>query len=96
MFKLLEKFEQYEMGIININELKDAIKAYNMSTDNRTAFLSKMFELIIKQGVIKMSNFEKFLETLQGVLIGLLGASVLYFLLHIVAYLTNRPQILGL
>ena len=43
-----------------------------------------------------MSNFEKFLETLQGVLIGLLGASVLYFVLHIVAYLTNRPQILGL
>ena len=48
MFKLLEKFEQYEMGIININELKDAIKAYNMATDNSTAFLSKMFELIIK------------------------------------------------
>jgi hypothetical protein len=26
----------------------------------------------------------------------LLGATVLYFVLHLVAYLTNRPQILGL
>ena len=44
MFKLLEeKFDQYEMGMIHKHELEDAIKAYNMATDNSTALLVEFF-----------------------------------------------------
>jgi hypothetical protein len=51
MFKLLENFKHFEMGMIHKYELEDAIKAYNMATDNSTALLVELFgevKLIIR------------------------------------------------
>ena len=47
MYKLLEKFKHFEMGMIHKHELEDAIKAYNMATDNSTALLAELFGEII-------------------------------------------------